>query len=579
MGNYQHIGTKKPADIENRKAYLIGGGIASLSAAAFLMMDGHMDGKNITIFEKSEFIGGSLDGGGNAKDGYIIRGGREMEEHFECAWDLFSRIPSLTDPERTVLDEFRELNIWDPNVSACRVIQNCGEKANLNSLGLDKESIKMVRKLLLVTENELGAKTVKEYFNPSFFETNMWCFWRSMFAFEDWHSIVEMKRYFERFIHLMPGMSKLKDILFSKYNQYDSFILPLKNWLTDRDVNFVYNAQAQSLDFDIIGDRKTVTAIRLSRAGAEESIPVDKKDLVFVTLGSMTENSTLGSMNEAPALNRGEGACWNLWKNIAKKHSDFGKPEVFCSDIDKSKWESFTVTCTDSPIAEFLQKLTGRDPYSGRAVTGGIITIRDSSWLMSVTCSRQPHFINQPKNVLVLWAYGLFPDNVGDFVKKKMSDCTGAELMTELLYHLGLKDRIPEILKTVNVIPCMMPYITSQFMPRLPGDRPAVVPKGSANLAFMGQYVEQPGDCVFTVEYSVRAAQMAVYQLLDIKKEIPKINRYDLSIKTKLQSVAKSFAPGKGVPAHQKKIKCLRRVKIVGALALAAWIAKKLLDK
>ncbi|MEI6579851.1 MAG: oleate hydratase, partial [Eubacteriales bacterium] len=312
MGNYQNIKTLKPADIENRKAYLIGGGVGSLSAAAFLIMDGHMDGKNITILEKSGIIGGSLDGGGNAEDGFIIRGGREMEEHFECAWDLFARIPSTIDPERSVLDEFRELNIWDPNVAACRVIRNCGDDAHMDTLGLDKASIKAVRKMLLVTEEELGAKTIKEYFNPSFFETNMWCFWRSMFAFEDWHSAVEMKRYFERFIHLMPGMSKLKGILFSKYNQYESFILPLKKWLISKDVNFVYNAQVESLDIDIIGDRKTVTTIRLNGSGTNETIPVDKKDLVFVTLGSMTENSTLGSMDKAPVLNRDEGASWKL---------------------------------------------------------------------------------------------------------------------------------------------------------------------------------------------------------------------------------------------------------------------------
>ena len=558
MGNYQNIKTLKPADIENRKAYLIGGGVGSLSAAAFLIMDGHMDGKNITILEKSGIIGGSLDGGGNAEDGFIIRGGREMEEHFECAWDLFARIPSTIDPERSVLDEFRELNIWDPNVAACRVIRNCGDDAHMDTLGLDKASIKAVRKMLLVTEEELGAKTIKEYFNPSFFETNMWCFWRSMFAFEDWHSAVEMKRYFERFIHLMPGMSKLKGILFSKYNQYESFILPLKKWLISKDVNFVYNAQVESLDIDIIGDRKTVTTTRLNGSGTNETIPVDKKDLVFVTLGSMTENSTLGSMDKAPVLNRDEGASWKLWKNIANKHHDFGKPDVFCSNIDQSKWESFTVTCTDSPIADYLKKLTGRDPYSGRAVTGGIVTISDSSWLMSVTCSRQPHFSNQPKNVLVLWAYGLFPDNIGDFVKKKMSDCTGAELMTELLYHLGLKDQIPEILKTVNVIPCMMPYITSQFMPRVQGDRPKVVPKGSANLAFMGQFVEQPGDCVFTVEYSVRSAMTGVYTLLNLERKVPEVfpSKYDLRY---IMGAMKTMYPEGEMPGENLLKKFLKK--------------------
>ncbi len=550
MGNYLLINTVKPEGIENRKAYLVGGGIASLAAAAHLIMYGHMDGKNITILEKTGSLGGSLDGGGNAKDGYIIRGGREMEEHFECCWDLFAKIPSLNDPARSVLDEFRELNVYDPNESAVRVMHLCGKDAKLETLGLDKDSIKALCKLLLATEESLGRKTVKEYFNPSFFRTNMWCFWRSMFAFEDWHSVAEMKRYMERFMHLMPGMPKLKGILFSRYNQYESFILPLKKWLEERHVNFIFDAQVEDLNIDITGNKKTVKAIYLKRSGKDEEIVTTEKDLVFVTNGSMTENSTLGSMHQAPVLNREEGACWKLWKNIAKKHPDFGKPDVFCGDIDKTKWESFTVTCTDSPIADYLAKLTGRDPFSGRVVTGGIITFKDSNWYMSVTCSRQPHFSNQPKNVLVLWAYGLFPDRVGNLVKKKMSDCTGEELMTELLCHMGLKSQTQEILKTVNVIPCMMPYITSQFMPRVKGDRPAVVPKGSTNLAFLGQFTEIEGDCVFTVEYSVRSALTAVCTLLQLERPVPEIYpaKYDIRV---LVTAMKTMYPDGQLPASK----------------------------
>src|SRR5674536_184753 len=137
MGNYQNINTLKPEGIENKKAYLVGGGIASLSAAAYLIRDGHMDGKNITILEQSPIIGGSMDGSGNAKDGYVVRGGREMEEHYECCWNLFSMIPSLSDPNRTVLGEFRELNMGDPNESTCRLLHNCGQKADFSSLGLN----------------------------------------------------------------------------------------------------------------------------------------------------------------------------------------------------------------------------------------------------------------------------------------------------------------------------------------------------------------------------------------------------------------------------------------------------------
>jgi oleate hydratase len=527
MGNYQRINTLPPKGCESRKAYLVGGGIGSLSAAAFMIRDGHMKGSNITILEESKTFGGSMDGAGNAKDGYIVRGGREIEEHFECAWELYSFIPSLKNPERTVLDEFRELNLKEPNESHCRLVHKQGQKADFSNLGLSKGDAKKLIKLIMMTEDELGAKTIEEYFGKHYLTTKMWYYWCSMFAFETWHSVVEMKRYMERFIHLLPGMNQLKGILHSEYNQYDSMILPVVSWLTERGVRFANDARVTDLDIDIRGGSKTVTAIKLDRDGKADSIAVGSNDLVIVTNGSITENSTLGSMTAPPVLNRGPAGCFDLWKKIAAKDPAFGRPEVFCSDIDKTKWESFTMTWTDSEMPKLLKELTDRDPGQG-----GVVTISDSNWLMSWTCSKQPHFPNQPDNVLVTWAYGLFPDKEGDFIKKKMCECTGEELVQELLYHQGFKDRIPELMKKVKVIPCMMPYITSQFMPRVKGDRPEIVPAGSVNLAFIGQYAEIPHDCVFTVEYSIRGAMMAVYKLLALEKEVPEVHPslYDVRV-------------------------------------------------
>ncbi|WP_456398670.1 oleate hydratase [Mesoaciditoga sp.] len=532
MGSYQlKYHAKRPEGIENKKAYLVGSGISTLSAAFFLIRDGHMDGGNITIFERKNVNGGALDGAGNLEDGYIIRGGREMEEHYECTWDLFGDIPTLENPERTVLDDMKEINDWDPNISAKRVIQNRGEEVDSSDLELKDHHIEQLTKLFLAKEEDLGNLTVEQFFTPDFFETNMWLLWRSMFAFQTWHSVVEMKRYMERFIHLLPGMTKLRNILFSRYNQYDSFVLPLIKWLKDHGVKIENNTLVTDLDIEISDKEKVVTGIHLVKNGEEKYIKTTRNDLVFVINGSMTEISTLGSMNKAPELNKKLGPVWSLWKNIAAKDPSFGNPEVFYENIDKTKWESFTVTLKDSKIVDVIKNLTNRDPYSGRVVTGGIITIKDSNWGMSFTISRQPHFANQPDDVLVLWAYGLFADNEGNYIKKKMSECTGEELLRELLYHLGVEDEsMDEIVESAIVIPAMMPHITSQFMPRIKGDRPEVVPEGSVNLAFLGQFVEIEGDCVFTVEYSVRSAMIAVYTLLNLDKQVPEIypSKYDI---------------------------------------------------
>lgn len=531
MNNYQRITPRKPKDIENKRAFLIGSGIASLAAAEYLIRDGHMKGKQITIFEQDSISGGAMDGAGNPKDGFVARGGREMEEHYECLWDLFGQVPSIEEEGRTVLEEFKELNDSDPNFSNVRVIYNKGEKHRKRDLGLSEKNSKELTKLLLTKEDDLGAQTVEEYFDPSYLETDMWLYWRSMFAFEPWHSVVEMKRYMQRFIHLMPGMSTMRGLVFTKYNQMDSLILPLKKLLEKKGVKFLFDTTVTDLDIDINAGRKLVTAIHITHSGKDEVLNTTANDFVFFTNGSMTENSSLGNMDNAPITDRSEGAVWKLWKKIALKDKAFGKPEVFCGNIDKTKWESYTITAKGTKIRKLLEDFAERKFLPHKTATGGIITARDSSWLLSVTVNRQPQFKNQPEDTTVAWAYALFPDNKGDFINKKMSECSGRELLQELLYHLGIAEAdMQAYIDECIVIPAMMPYITSQFMPRVKGDRPEVIPEGSVNLAFLGQFCEIKDDCVFTVEYSVRSAITAVYHFLKIDKKIPEIyaSQYDI---------------------------------------------------
>jgi len=543
MNNYQRIHPHKPEGIEKKRAFLIGSGIASLAAAEYLIRDGYMNGNQITIFEQDSMSGGAMDGAGSPENGFVARGGREMEEHYECLWDLYGQVPSLEEPGRTVLEEFKELNDLDPNFSKVRVIFNRGEKLRSTSLGLEEKHTKELVKLLLTKEEDLGRTTVEEYFDASYFETDMWLYWRSMFAFEPWHSVLEMKRYMHRFIHLMPGMSTMRGLVFTKYNQYDSLILPLKKFLESKGVKFEFNTTVTDLDLDFSEQKKTVTAIHLTKNNRETTIHTTVDDLVFFTNGSMTENSSLGDMDNAPVLNTDEGACWSLWKKLAKKDSAFGNPEVFCGDIDKTKWESYTITAKGPKLRKLLEEYAEREFLPHRTATGGIITVKDSNWLLSVTVNRQPQFKNQPADYTVAWAYALYPDNKGDFIDKKMSECSGRELLQELLYHLGISETdMQAYIDECIVIPAMMPYITSQFMPRLKEDRPQVVPEGSVNLAFLGQFCEIEGDCVFTVEYSVRSAITAVYTLLNIDKRVPEIypSQYDIRVLSAATKAMKS---------------------------------------
>ena len=544
-GNYEAFAhPRKPEGVDKKSAYLVGAGLASLAAACFLVRDGQMKGENIHILEEQKLPGGACDGIKDETKGFIIRGGREMENHFECLWDLFHSIPSLETEGASVLDEYYWLNKKDPNYSLMRATVNRGEDAHTDGkFGLsDKASLEII-KLFFTKDEDLYDKKITDVFTDEFFNSNFWLYWRTMFAFEDWHSALEMKLYIQRFIHHIGGLPDFSALKFTKYNQYESLILPMVKYLENHGVDFRYDTKVTNVIFDIDGKRKTAKKIECIHNGQEEKIDLTVNDLVFVTNGSCTERAMIGDQNTAPDLTiqNGEGACWDLWRKIAIQSEDFGHPNKFCMDISKTNWESATVTTLDSKIPPYIEKICKRDPFSGRVVTGGIVSVKDSNWLMSWTINRQPHFKNQPNGQLVVWVYGLFTNVPGNYIKKPMRECTGKEITEEWLYHLGVpEDKIEELAtNSANCVPCMMPYITAFFMPRTKGDRPKVVPEGCRNFAFLGQFADTKRDTVFTTEYSVRTAMEAVYTLLDVDRGVPEVFGSCYDIRALLDATSK----------------------------------------
>ena len=527
-GNYEaFLKPRKGVDADKKSAYIIGSGLAALSAAAFLIRDAYVDGSRIHIIEKDKVLGGACDGYFYDGLGYVMRGGREMDNHFECMWDLYRSIPSIENEGMSVLDEYYYLNKDDPNFSLMRATEKRGEDGHTDGLFAlpDKAQMEIMR-LFFTPDEDLYDKTIEDVFSSEVLDSNFWLYWRTMFAFENWHSALEMKIYIRRYVHHVDGLPDFKALRFTKYNQYESMILPLQKYLEDHGVDIITETKVTDVRFSNADGKKRAVTITIESRDGEHTIPLSDDELVFITPGGCVENSALGSQDEAapyvPELKVGGG--WDLWKRIAAQSDDFGHPEKFCSDPVKTTWMSATVTLSDDRIVPYIKRITKRDPYSGRVVTGGIVTAKDSSWLLSWTFNRQPQFRAQKKNELVGWIYGLFPDNTGDFVKKRMRDCTGKEIAEEWLYHIGVpEEEIEELASSCNTIPCMMPYITAFFMPRAKGDRPLVVPENAVNFAFIGQFAETERDTIFTTEYSIRTAMEAVYTLMDVERGVPEV--------------------------------------------------------
>jgi len=528
-GNYEAFATpKKPEDVDAKSAYLIGSGLAALSAACFLVRDGQMKGEHVHILEKDPIPGGACDGYKYQDIGYVMRGGREMDNHFECMWDLFRSIPSIEDENHTVLDEYYWLNKDDPNYSLCRATVNRGQDAHTDGkFGLSDKGAMEILQLFMTPDEKLYDKKITDFFDDEVLNTNFWMYWRTMFAFENWHSALEMKRYLQRYIHHIGGLPDFTALRFTRYNQYESMILPMVKYLESFGVQFHYNTKVVNVAFDCAGGKKQATRIDILRDGREDCIDLTENDLVFITNGGCVENSTIGSQNTAapyrPEIKEGGG--WDLWRKIAAQDPSFGHPDKFCYDPELSNWMSATITTLDQKIVPYIKKICKRDPFSGKVVTGGIVTVKDSSWLLSWTLNRQQQFRDQPKDQLCVWVYGLFSDKPGDFVKKPMRECTGKEICMEWLYHIGVPaDQIEELAaNSANTVPCMMPYIDAFFMPRAAGDRPDVVPEGAVNFAFLGQFAETERDTIFTTEYSIRTGMEAVYTLLNVDRGVPEV--------------------------------------------------------
>ncbi|MFT9213874.1 MAG: oleate hydratase [Liquorilactobacillus nagelii] len=540
-GNYEAFARpKKPADAAKKSAYIVGSGLAGLAAAAFLVRDGQVPGNQIHVFEELDLPGGSMDGILNEQRGYIIRGGREMEPHFETLWDLFRSIPTLENADVSVLDEFYWLNKADPSNSQTRVIENRGNKlASDGQLTLSRQAIEEIAKLVLTSESQLDNVKINEVFGSDFFKSNFWLYWSTMFAFEPWASAMEMRRYLLRFVHHVGTLQNMSALKFTKYNQYESLVKPLIKYLQDHGVKFQYNTVVNNIVVKQNDTQKQAVKIELTVKNEKQTLDLTTDDLVFVTNGSITESTTYGD-NEHPAPQTHPiGASWELWEKLAAQDPTFGQPAKFYQDIPEANWTmSATCTFSDDRIIPYIQKITGKDPRSGSIVTSGPVSIRDSNWLLGISISRQPHFQQQKSNELIVWLYGLFSDQPGNYIHKKIADCNGQEICEEFLYHIGVpENQIAEIAQAANSIPIHMPYITSYFMPRQAGDRPLVVPKGSQNLAFIGNFAETKRDTVFTTEYSVRTAMEAVYQLLDVDRGVPEVFDSAFDLRTILSAL------------------------------------------
>jgi oleate hydratase len=491
------------------KAHIVGGGFGGLAAAALLIRNAGVSGADITIYEADERLGGGFFLGGSAQSGYNLPGS-VFDKEFRCTFDLLKSIPSARNPAISVTEDFFAFNMGEPYHDRAHIFDRNGGIVHGPRFGLSLGDGFSLARVLLTPETMLDGRRIEEFFSKRFFSTEFWCLWSTIMGSLPQHSVIEFRRYMNRFLYLFGDLSDMTGVMRTPLNQHQAFIEPLVAWLRPRGVNFLTGAFVRDLGLAPSPNSITVNRLDYERDGAAASVAVTPEDLVLVTTGSQAADFSAGSMTEAPSP-RPSGRSWALWGRLAQGRTGFGKPDVFfgAARIPDSLWVTFTVTDTGTEFVNQIAALTGSE--SGR---GGLLTLKDSGWVLSLSVFHQPEIIGQPTGTSVWWGYGLYPDRNGDFVRKRMDQCTGAEILEETLRQLRFDKQLDAIMASSICVPCYLPYVNNIWLPRSRGDRPPPVPEGATNLGLIGQYVEVPSEIAFTIECSTRTAWEAIHLLL-----------------------------------------------------------------
>ncbi len=447
----------------------------------------------------------------------MLPAGRIIEKEYRCAFELFDQIPSVSDPTRSIKEEILTLNERHGYYDKFHIVDRNLNVIKAAHFGLTLRHRLDLWRFLFTPRAMLDGRRINEFFTPDFFGTEFWVLWITLMNSVPENSALEMQIFMRRFLHLLPDMSEMTRILRTKFNQKEAIAQPLEKWVRQLGVNFRSSTTVTDVEFKQSREEITAVAISVNHGGITETISVGPNDILLVTNGSQIADMAVGSMTAPPALKH-TGRSWALWQRLAKGRPEFGNPSVFFGEhkVTAAQIHTFTVTTADPAFIDLVSQLTGSAP--GR---GGLVTFRDSNWLLSFALFHEPEFVGQPEGTHVWWGFSMYPDRCGNYVQKPAAQCTGVEILEELLRHIKFEQQHDSIMASSNCIPVLVPYANSVWLPRSREDRPLVVPKGSTNFGFIGQFVQIPDDANYTMEYSVRSAREAVSTLLKLSVKPP----------------------------------------------------------
>lgn len=507
-------------DRSDERFLLVGGGIAALAAAVFLIRDGGVHGDRIRILEAGDRPGGALQPGQVPRHPALYLGNaiRGMDEQASaCMEDLLGSVPTLRDPRTSLLDDVRAAAQETPIEAKGRLIGADGRVLR-PSLSLDPSERAAVTALLDRPDAELAGQRIDQVLPAELFSSDFWILWTTTFRLRPGSSALDLKNSLRRHLRDLQSLPALGGLRRTRRSVYESIVRPLHQWLQRQGVAFTLGSTVTDLgtERDAAG-RLRARSLTFTSRGKTYSADLGAHERVLVTLGSMTANAAYGDNTRPPEPELAHrDPAWSLWDSLAHRSSSLGRPEQFISRVADTEWLAFTINASTSDLTWHISHLTGN-----REGTGGLITFRDSPWLLTLAVPRQPHFTGQTPQVYTAVGYGQRLEAQGEYVDTSMLRANGRQLIEELIGQLGLERRAATVRAVTDVRSVLLPYAASPLLPRAPGDRPQVAPADAVNFGFLGQYVEIPGEVAFSMEYSVRSAMRAVHGLLGIDRPEP----------------------------------------------------------
>ena len=504
-----------------KNIYISGNTLASYAAAAYLVSEGGYPGKSIHI--------------------YGVPAASAVTEEYGSIGSVSRALMEAIDARSD--DDFDvETVLENASFSAAPKVRVMSADGSARDLCIkpDKAMLKAMARAFrkLVSSDDASQVSVAQCLEGAegFFDSDLYAFLEMTFGIREDSRATEL---LSRVIALTSSASKagLYDTLYYDFSTFSA----IENYLEENGVDILRGAQITGID----ASENKVSAIHAMNEGTRMTIYLNREDYVILDTGSIGDGASEGSYNSAAEMLDSVPASMSLWQDAAAKDDSFGLPEMLLED--NAEYVEFSIVDDDGYLLKKLCDKALVVPDNGVS-----ILIPESNWKMKLTS--EPYSLvpdaamnealettadegeedvpeqavsaitNAPQPVITV--KGVFTGSEGNYVEKTMRECTGIELLYELICHMGLADEWDEIAKKIKTVMVnVLPFKNAPLRTAPTYALPELLP--CDNCAMTGDFVRTNAPAA-TIEQQIQSGRNAAYAVLGKKAKKAKTKMPEL---------------------------------------------------